>query len=465
MLSYLLQRLLLLIPMLVLVSLLGFGIKVYTATDPAQPVAQGENPQASPRLPVFYITVSTYAFPDTLYRIPGPGNREALTALTYRQGNWPQISHYYQALKAIEDKHKALARDSIKQEFYYQEATIQQALNESRFTLSSLMTAHQDERISKLFKQLKGLYAQYPFFQELRRPLQKTQKAYVRMLSTPQAWKNYLPVIHWNGSHNQYHRWLEGIVTQFDFGNSYQTGEPVMARLGPRLWWTLSLALAAVGLAYLVSLPLGIYAAYRRNTFFDRISGSMLFAFAASPTFFVGTLLIFLLANPDMLAWFPETGVEEAGALNKSTGFLEEIRQQAAYLVLPLITYVYGQVAFLSRQMRAGMLEVINRDYIRMARAKGLSERKVLLKHALRNAVLPIITLFATAFPLALGSAVIIEGIFSIPGIGWELYQAILRADYPVIVAIFSITGLVTLVSFVIIDVLYALVDPRITNR
>lgn len=163
----------------------------------------------------------------------------------------------------------------------------------------------------------------------------------------------------------------------------------------------------------------------------------MLFAFAASPTFFVGTLLIFLLANPDMLAWFPETGVEEAGALNKSTGFLEEIRQQEAYLVLPLITYVYGQVAFLSRQMRAGMLEVINRDYIRMARAKGLSERKVLLKHALRNAVLPIITLFATAFPLALGSAVIIEGIFSIPGIGWELYQAILRADYPVIVAIF----------------------------
>jgi peptide/nickel transport system permease protein len=130
-----------------------------------------------------------------------------------------------------------------------------------------------------------------------------------------------------------------------------------------------------------------------------------------------------------------------------------------------LLTYTYGQIAFLSRQMRAGMLEILPSEYIRMARAKGLPEWKVVFKHALKNAMLPVITLFASAFPLALGSSVIVEKIFAIPGIGWELYQAILRADYPVIVAIFTIVGLLMLVSFLIIDGLYALVDPRLSNR
>lgn len=461
MLNYLFQRLLLLVPMLVAISLLGFGVKHYTAGSTAQgEQISAEQTSLQGQRPVFYVTVSTYAFPDTLYRVGNPAEREALSALVYEHGNWSAISRYYQALCRLRQKQQSLALDSLGA-LYYQPTVVRQALADSRFGLKDLLTAHRDPVISNQFKQLKSLYGDYAFFEPLRGPLQRARQAYIRMLSTPQGWKNYLPIIHWRGLENEYHHWLTGVVTNFDFGSSYQTGEPVMDRLQPRMGWTFGLAFLAVFMAYLVSLPLGIYGAYYRNSSFDRLTAALLFALAALPNFFVGTLLIFLLANPDMLTWFPESGVGRAGVSNEELS----LARQAPYLVLPLLTYAYGQVAYLSRHMRASMLDILPSEYIRMARAKGLSESKVVLKHALKNAVLPVITLFTTAFPLALGSSVIVEEIFSIPGMGWELYQAILRADYPVIVAIFTIIGLVMLLSFLLIDGLYALLDPRITNR
>ncbi len=461
MLNYLFQRLVLFIPMLVAISLLGFVVKQYTAGT----TAQGQENTVDKtgfrnQRPVFYITISTYAFPDTLYRVANPAEREALSALTYQHGNWSAISRYYRTLCRLRQKQQSLSLDSLSA-LYYQPTVVQQALADSRFGLRDLLTAQRDQVISNQFKQLKSLYGKYAFFEPLRVSLQRARQAYIRILSTPRTWKNYLPVIHWRGLENQYHHWLMGVLTQFDFGTSYQTGEPVMDRLQPRIGWTFGLAFLAVVLAYVVSMPLGIWGAYYQNSTFDRLTSTTLFALAALPNFFVGTLLIFLLANPDMLAWFPESGVGRAGVSHDQL----DLARQAPYLVLPLLTYAYGQVAYLSRHMRASMLDILPGEYIRMARAKGLPEGKVVLKHALKNAVLPVITLFTTAFPLALGSSVIVEKVFSIPGMGWELYQAILRADYPVIVAIFTIIGVFMLLSFLLIDGLYALLDPRITNR
>lgn len=465
MLNYLFQRLLLLIPMLVVISLLGFGVKQYTATDPAEGLQKPTTPtRTGGNLPVFYFTVSTYAFPDTLYQVNDPTEREALSALIYKHGNWPQIANYYKALKQLAQKQASTPLDSIGQ-LFFTEGTVQEALTQSRFGIRNLLTAHRDAPTSRQFKELKALYAEYPFLADLRKPLQEAHKAYVRMLSMRQPWKNYLPVVHWWGSVNQYHQWVSGIITNLDFGESKRSGEPVMERLQPKLGWTFGLAFLAILTAYIVSLPVGVYAAYRRNKSFDRISGGILFALAALPNFFVGTLLIFFFANPDMLPWFPESGVYKVGSLSDDQGFWEKVRLQVPYLVLPFLTYLYGEVAYLSRHMRAGMLEILPREFIRTARAKGLRERQVLVKHAFKNAILPVITLFTSVFPLALGSAVIVEGIFAIPGVGWELYQAILRADYPVIVAIFSIVGLVMLVSFLLVDLLYALIDPRISNQ
>jgi len=133
------------------------------------------------------------------------------------------------------------------------------------------------------------------------------------------------------------------------------------------------------------------------------------------------------------------------------------------YIILPLICYSYSSFAFLSRTMRVSMLDVVGQDYIRTARAKGLSENKVIWKHGFRNALLPIITVFANVFPAAIGGSVIIESIFSIPGMGSEAIYAIQLNNYPMIIAILTITGFLTLLGYLISDILYALVDPRIS--
>ena len=170
-------------------------------------------------------------------------------------------------------------------------------------------------------------------------------------------------------------------------------------------------------------------------------------------------------ANPDNLSWFPVAGIQDASTFDHEWSNFKKIQHRLPYLVLPIITYTYGSFAFLSRIMRIGMIDIVSQDYIRTARAKGLGEKKVILKHALRNSLLPIITVFAAIFPSAVGGSVIIEIIFSIPGMGTEIYAAILNYDYPMIITFFTLVGFLTMIGYLVSDLLYALVDPRISYK
>jgi peptide/nickel transport system permease protein len=173
--------------------------------------------------------------------------------------------------------------------------------------------------------------------------------------------------------------------------------------------------------------------------------------------------LLITFANPDVLHWFPASGVKPASAYPINTSFFEKVKLSLPYLVLPTIAYTYSSLAFLSRLTRGSMLEILQQDYIRTARAKGLSERVVVYKHAFRNALLPIITVFANILPAALGGSVILESIFSIPGMGRETFNAIQNQDYPMIVGVFTLTGVLTLIGYLLSDLLYVAVDPRIS--
>jgi len=221
-------------------------------------------------------------------------------------------------------------------------------------------------------------------------------------------------------------------------------------------------------IAYLISLPLGIYSAYRKDSIIDRGMSLILFILYSMPSFFVGVILLLLFANSDgFLYWFPESGIKSPVTFDPNWHWYEwdSIRHMAPYLVLPLITYTYGSFAFLSRIMRIGMIDILNQDYIRTARAKGLSERTVILKHALKNSLLPIITVFAAIFPMAIGGSIVIEYIFSIPGMGMEIFNAIEGRDYPIVIAFFTIAGFLTMLGYLISDLLYAVVDPRISFK
>lgn len=150
-------------------------------------------------------------------------------------------------------------------------------------------------------------------------------------------------------------------------------------------------------------------------------------------------------------------------AANSSWSALQRLLDYAHHLVLPMLVYVYVDFAFISRQMRSSMLEVIRQDYVRTARAKGLSNRVVIYKHALRNALIPIITLLAAILPNLVGGSVIVETIFSIPGMGFLSYEALVARDYPMIMAVFTISAILTLLGMLISDILYSVADPRIS--
>jgi peptide/nickel transport system permease protein len=224
-------------------------------------------------------------------------------------------------------------------------------------------------------------------------------------------------------------------------------------------------AMLSVILAYFISIPLGVKAAASRGSRFDKSSSVILFMLYSMPSFWLATLLLMTFANTDVLFWLPASGVKPATGYPDAAGFFEKVKLSFPYLILPAICYTYSSFAFLSRTMRVSMIETIGQDYIRTARAKGLPENKVIWKHAFRNSLLPIITVFANIFPAAIGGSVIIESIFTIPGMGYETFLGIQTNNYPMIIAVFTITGFLTLLGYLVSDVLYALVDPRISYK
>jgi len=228
----------------------------------------------------------------------------------------------------------------------------------------------------------------------------------------------------------------------------------VLDELGRRLAVTVPLALSALLLGYLVALPLGVWAAVRAGTAFDRASVVILLVCYCLPTFWAG-LLLQLAFGATGLGWFPVIGLAGEGA---SLGAV------LGHGVLPVLCLAYGSFAYLSRQMRAGMLETLSADYVRTARAKGLPERLVVGKHALRNALLPLLTLFASAFPALIGGAVIVETIFDLPGMGRYAYEGLQQRDYFVVMATTTLGGVMTCLGILVSDLLTAALDPRIRH-
>lgn len=247
-----------------------------------------------------------------------------------------------------------------------------------------------------------------------------------------------------------------------DFGTSFIDNRPVFEKMIERVPVTLVMNLLAIIIAYSIAVPLGIYSSTNPGTTTDRVTTFILFAMYSLPVFWIGTLALTFLANPEFVSIFPSSGLRSP-AFSANWSVAKKLLDYAWHLALPLLVYTYADFAFISRQMRSSMLEVIRQDYIRTARAKGLSERSVIYRHALRNALIPLITLVAALIPNLIGGSVIIESIFSIPGMGELSFRALISRDYPMIMAVFTVSAVLTLIGMLVADALYALVDPRIS--
>jgi peptide/nickel transport system permease protein len=252
-------------------------------------------------------------------------------------------------------------------------------------------------------------------------------------------------------------------LARLDFGVSLVTKEPVLRTILSKLRYSLSLAVVSLLLAYLIAIPLGVYSAVNRDSRSDRALTVALFMLYALPSFFVATLLLFGFSEGSYVAalrWFPTGGFQSREPMELTS--LGQIRDVAWHLVLPVFCLTYGSLAALSRYMRTGLLDVIRSDYVRTARAKGLPERLVIGKHAVRNGLLPILTLLAGLLPEVLGGSVIIETIFGIPGMGLWAVDAIFQRDYNAIMAITLLSAILVQLGILLTDLSYALVDPRI---
>jgi len=256
----------------------------------------------------------------------------------------------------------------------------------------------------------------------------------------------------------QYGDWLKRLVL-LDFGRSFSPDRrPVWDKIKERIGITLSLNLMSLIIILCVSIPIGVIAAYRAHSWFDQATTLFVFFGFAMPTFWLALLLIMFFGV--YLDWLPISGLT---SLNfRQFTFWQKVQDLGAHVTLPVLVAAFGGLAGMSRYMRGNMLEVIRQDYITTARAKGLPERVVIFKHALRNALLPVITILGLSVPGLIGGSVIFESIFAIPGMGQLFYGAVMARDYPLVMGELVIGAVLTLLGNMLADVGYALVDPRI---
>ncbi|WP_343209702.1 ABC transporter permease [Anaerolentibacter hominis] len=252
----------------------------------------------------------------------------------------------------------------------------------------------------------------------------------------------------------QYFRWL-GQMFQGNLGMSYRSSQPVLGMIMERIGPTLLLTISATVFSMLIAIPLGIMSAYKPYTGWDYISSGLSFVGSSMPNFFAGLLLIYFFSVK--LKLLPMGGMYDSAG-NKTLGSL------LIHMLMPMVVLAIQQIGNILRQTRGSMLEVLNEDYIRTARAKGLGEGRVVIKHALRNALIPVVTVLANNLPFIIGGAVVTEQIFGWPGLGSLMVTSINSRDYPTIMGISVFVAIFVLLGNILLDIVYGILDPKIRH-
>ena len=250
-------------------------------------------------------------------------------------------------------------------------------------------------------------------------------------------------------------------VVSLNFGRSFKDRQPVIEHILERLPITFEINVISFFIAYLVGVPLGGLLAVRQNSLVDRVATTATFMLWSMPSFWVGMLLILFFCNQEFLYWFPASGIQSM-QVDETWGAWRVFTDHAHHMILPILASTYSSFAGISRYMRTTMLENLRQDYVRTAQAKGLRFQMVVVRHVVRNSLIPIVTLMAGLLPGMIAGSVFIETIFTIPGLGLFAFQAVLVRDYPVAMALFTIGSGLSLLGILLADILLKAVDPRI---
>lgn len=465
MLVYIAKRILLFIPTLVVISFITFGLSKATPGDVLvnneetnialdYATMQREQYKQAQKLgldkPAFYLNVTTSAYPDTLYKYLIEEERGTLSRLIAQYGNWPTIQTYRQQIDAC-----------ILNLYTLPDSVGKKARAQLIAPLELLKVNNEREVITGVLTQINTKLSTLRLGENstVVQQIEQLNEDYHSIQTTATPYKHWIPQVNFYGVDNQYHRWA-GQFIQGNWGVSSIDQRPVFSTIQYALGWTLGLSLLSIFFAYLFSIILGVWAAKNNGTKRERWTTVVVFLLYSMPSFFIASLLIVFFTTPEYgMDFFPTMGV---GGTSPDTPFLPKLLDRLWHFILPLFCMTIGSFAFVSRQMKAAMLDTLQSPFIRTARAKGVPARKVIWQHAFRNSLFPLITMFAGVFPRVIGGAVVIEQIFGIPGMGKLVISSIQGQDWNIVYAIFMLGAILTLVGILVADILYAYVDPRI---
>ncbi|MCC6462384.1 MAG: ABC transporter permease [Saprospiraceae bacterium] len=452
MLRYLIRRIALAIPTLAIISLIAFSMSRLRTIDPVK-IEYWQDSVAyltkARKLgldqPQFYFSLSSAAFPATWHQILPLETRRHLEQWVWQTGNWPATQRFWHSITsqltpALQPLSGPLLIQFKALRNYDQLADMPGAL------------ADLQRRVDTL--------PDLALRSTLQVQLDRIQHDYQAIASQPQQWKLYVPVLYWYGLNNQYHQWAGGFVTG-DPGVSSVTGNPLLTELRPRLLTTLIVNGWAMLLAYLIGVPLGVFMARRQSMPFDKWASAILMFLYAMPVMWLGSLLVLLLSRQDIGLGIIDGLNAEPWLLSGKT-YAQWAWDSREQFVLPVLTLTVHSLAILAMQMRGGVLEVVKQDYIRTARAKGLSETLVYWRHAFRNALFPIITIFATYFPALFSGSLVVEYLLNFPGMGTKMESAFNNNDYSVLFAMVLFVAFLTVLGNLVADMLFAWADPRV---
>jgi peptide/nickel transport system permease protein len=462
MLKYLLNRLFWSFITLWCISLITFGLSKCSGSDPdlSMQFADGGAFNQSVEIqsaaiidkakalgqdkPPFYITLSMAALPDTFYKVFPLDRRKYLSAITQRSGDWDAVARFEKA----------------KNNLFLQIVQIPAAVAVQNICIREYSLLSVSTRLDTLGPLFSRLHQAGDSLPELRTGIERLEVAVEDIVTNPKWVNTWLPALYWNGFDNQYHHWLIGFLTG-NWGETRIMHRPIWQELKPALYSTMIVNTTAILLAYLLAIPLGMYMARRVGKNIDRWWRRILMFLYAMPSFWLGGLMILFFATPDaglsLITTFSMSPLQDSGKYALAW-FIES----TPVILLPVCTLGLHILAVIALQMRDSILLVMDQDYIRTARSKGLDEDQVYWEHAYRNALFPLITLFAQILPAAFVGSIVLETLFPYYGMGRKIMDAISDHDQKMLLTILMLTSSITILANLIADLMYRRANPTV---
>lgn len=474
--QFLLRRFVSLIVSLIIISIAAFLLLQLTPGDPLSRISFSNTTQVGARmvlgdekyneiyrsygfhLPVFYVSLTNLAIPDSFKYLPDPTFRNQIISLSKKSGE-PNLSYQLtNKIKKLNDYSKSQLNITLEQHYKLINFLAYLKNQNSATNILSIINkfdtkGYQDD-YSKSILEIKNLA--------------------IILNESRNSWKQFIPVLSFNSS-NQFHNWLFGRrdlhgnvtygVLSGNFGLSWINNQEVSSILKKPFLISLFLAVLISCISFGLSIPLAGFLVLNKDKKWVAYANDFLIFLYSVPLFWIGILFLYCFASPYLFNWFPSSGIVPIDGFEADSTVIDKAIVVTYHLILPFISLLIGGLVFFTRVLQTALLQQLEADYVTTEKATGHSQRKIIFKYAMRNAITPAVAFIFVAFPAMLSGSVLIENIYSIPGMGTLLVRSIQNQDFPVLVSYFLLIGFITTIAFFLLDVVMRIIDPRTRNK